>query len=316
MALRIKAVLMSEDIPTFVRKFVKARMKSNVVNISRVSSGKRADTYFVDSKNKRYVLQFYGQNLRYQPSKRRYIYEKVRNNTKVLVPEVISIGKFRNLSYLIMEGIDGKTFADEENELKRKEKEYILETLGKYIAEFQNKIHIGKRFGWIEDTRIISQGNSNIGYLKSEVTRIVGWLNKTKNERQANLIRDYFSEKLGYLKKDCNPVLTWSEINKTNMLLQRGSSDDIKLFLLDPGSAKSAPKEIDLLAAESEFAPKDYAYIMKGYKSKNGKLDKKNLEIYRDYIMADTYSYKTMLKETEDKDYKLVKDYLVEKGML
>ena len=234
----------------------------------------------------------------------------------MLVPEVISIGKFRNLSYLIMEGIDGKTFADEENELKRKEKEYILETLGKYIAEFQNKIHIGKRFGWIEDTRIISQGNSNIGYLKSEVTRIVGWLNKTKNERQANLIRDYFSEKLGYLKKDCNPVLTWSEINKTNMLLQRGSSDDIKLFLLDPGSAKSAPKEIDLLAAESEFAPKDYAYIMKGYKSKNGKLDKKNLEIYRDYIMADTYSYKTMLKETEDKDYKLVKDYLVEKGML
>ena len=58
MALRIKAVLMSEDIPTFVRKFVKARMKSNVVNISRVSSGKRADTYFVDSKNKRYVCSF------------------------------------------------------------------------------------------------------------------------------------------------------------------------------------------------------------------------------------------------------------------
>ncbi|MCL5423601.1 MAG: phosphotransferase, partial [Candidatus Marsarchaeota archaeon] len=252
----------------FLKRFIKTQLKEDPTKViyKRINAGHRANSYiFRLYTNKRYVIQFYDEKSLHQPIKRCYIYTLTKNYTFVPVPKVFFIGKFEKYSYIILEKLNGKTV----DKIKKTDIKYVLEKLGEYLYDIHNNVNVGKKFGWIEGKFINFQGISNIEYLNNEIIRIKNWLVAINRIKEAKSIADYFCLRIKKLKLDVQPVLVWSEINKKNLLFNNIKGEKI-VYLLDPGSAKVAPREIDILAAEQEFNNNEFKYILKGY-LKNGK---------------------------------------------
>jgi aminoglycoside phosphotransferase (APT) family kinase protein len=288
----------------------------NPINIKKIKMGRRSHTFFVICKTKNsQFLQIYDKKLSYQAKKKHYIYSLVRQYTKLSVPSSIYGYDNKIGHYLITEAINGKTYANIQGEVSKKNKKHIMQMLGSYLATIHSSVPIGKNFGWIQTNYVIPQGKSNIEYLLNEAARIGRWLKRCGKKKDAEKIKKYFSvELLKSITINKKPVLVWFDISKKNVLI---TDKPLRVILIDPGAARAGPKELDLIHAKLYFADteKEFKYIISGYKKISAlQLDNKTLEIYLDYFKADEYAF-TLMQKWKDIAQQ-ARDYLVQRGIL
>ena len=251
-----------------IENILKDAFKNEVKIIKGIRSGYRCKTYLIEENDKKYILQLYEENTKYQAKKK---YDILKKFNYKYIPKVYKYKEFDNYSYLVTEYIEGEILT-----LISKREEYTFNSIVDDFTKILVKIHENKNntFGWITDESIIKNENF-VGYIKDEYNRLIQDLDNVKEEVLTKIKKkiEEAIEVIDYRTKSMNTsVLCWYDINPDNILLKR-ENDTYKISgLIDPGGARYGLKEWDLAFIKMEMlkSKEEFDLLIKYYE-KNSK---------------------------------------------